>query len=448
MKVSTPVIGGGSKQEQPPLSLVPDENEDYVDTKSAHCSIFKLRTNPTDPASALYSFSLMKIDGTQSLRAHIRWIANVKKIHRGLGLDATASVRKHTLNSELCSGEVKTAYENGVSAGCQAALTQLKIDAYNGVARAVGQSDVDWKAAQQAAADLITDVPDPDEPSLIMGYRQIMLLVAPYKSLEKQKRYMRRKMRKPADMKTRTYVQHLYRINRDELPALPPGNNNQALPDDEVKDIITYGLPRSWTRRMDEFDFDPYSSDIAELVAFCERLESAEDFDKGQPDVNHSSKKSGKKPRTSKHKSSSRGDGDKWCDYHETNTHNTSECDVLKKLKASKGDGGGKPSFKNKTWKRKSDDASKYSKKELAAIGKAAGKKAIKAAKKRALYAISENGTSETEHDVSSDNEESDMDSVASINMLERGMADIDQQLKDFDFAQMDGNKSDGEVSC
>ena len=167
MKVSTPTTGS-SKQEQPPLSLVPDENEDYVDTKSAHCSIFKLRTNPTDPASALYSFSLMKIDGTQSLRAHIQWIANVKKIHRGLGLDATASVRKHTLNSELCSGEVKTAYENGVSAGCQAALTQLKIDAYNGVARAVGQSDEDWKAAQQAAADLITDVPDPDEASLIM----------------------------------------------------------------------------------------------------------------------------------------------------------------------------------------------------------------------------------------------------------------------------------------
>ena len=136
------------------------------------------------------------------------------------------------------------------------------------------------------------------------------------------------------------------------------------------------------------------------------------------------------------------------CIRDRTNTHNTSECDVLKKLKASKGDGGGKPSFKNKTWKRKSDDASKYSKKELAAIGKAAGKKAIKAAKKRALYAISENGTSETEHDVSSDNEESDMESVASINMLERGMADIDQQLKDFDFAQMDGNKSDGEVSC
>lgn len=37
-----------------------------------------------------------------------------------------------------------------------------------------------------------------------------------------------------------------------------------------------YGLPKSWVRKMDEFDFDPDVSTMPELVNFCERMESAE----------------------------------------------------------------------------------------------------------------------------------------------------------------------------
>jgi len=45
--------------------------------------------------------------------------------------------------------------------------------------------------------------------------------------------------------------------------------------------------------------------------------------------------------------------------------------------------------------------------------------------------------------------EDSDMESVASVHMLEKSMEEIDRQLADFDFTKTtNGNKSDGEVSC
>jgi hypothetical protein len=62
---------------------------------------------------------------------------------------------------------------------------------------------------------------------------------------------------------------------------------------------------------------------------------------------------------------SSKDSSGKWCDYHETDTHSTNECDVLKKLKVSK---GGIPA--KKLWKNKSNYAKDRDKKELNALKK------------------------------------------------------------------------------
>jgi MinD-like ATPase involved in chromosome partitioning or flagellar assembly len=53
----------------------------------------------------------------------------------------------------------------------------------------------------------------------------------------------------------------------------------------------------------------------------------------------------------------------KWCDYHKTNSHNTSECRSLEYHKKREGQKGN-----NNNWKKKADENKTYTCKELNAI--------------------------------------------------------------------------------
>jgi hypothetical protein len=186
------------------------------------------------------------------------------------------------------------------------------------------------------------------EPAL----KSTIKMVCPYKALEKQKRFMRCKMRKPADMKTRIFVNHLHRINFDEIPQLPPFATGQELSKDKLLDIILFGIPKSWVKEMDRQDFDPYErEDIQAKIQFCERMESAEDSNHTQKSGS-TSKNSNKKTRFSNNKGKPLKGNGKWCEYHKTNTHNTSECSVMKMMKESERNNSSnkKPFNKNKTW--------------------------------------------------------------------------------------------------
>ena len=58
-------------------------------------------------------------------------------------------------------------------------------------------------------------------------------------------------------MKVRTYLQHMLRMNQEELPNLPPHNTCQSLLTDELLDIILFGTPKSWQKEMERQGFDP-----------------------------------------------------------------------------------------------------------------------------------------------------------------------------------------------
>jgi len=188
-------------------------------------------------------------------------------------------------------------------------------------------------------------------------------------------------------MSVKQCIMRIMRINLQEIPRLPPNfNDAQSLSEDKIIDILLFGTPKSWQRKMDRQGFDPLAKTVTEVVEFVESIEMSEDFD-GNRKVAAVTKKGNNKMKAH-HKGSSGADGSKHCMLHgNNNTHDTLECKTLmaqaKKLKGinganQKGKGG------NKSWKNKAKDETNDLKKELAALIK----KATEAIKQGELNAI------------------------------------------------------------
>lgn len=440
MKVSSAAVKAlDSKAEVPILSLVPDEDELDVDDHTKTC-VHKLRSDPTDANSPKVSFTMGYADGTQSVRFHLNWYANVQRVFEGLNI--TSGPNKHKMARMLCRGTARTYYDECME---HALLEQRKAAATTAMEALVllhGEAQADYIARRTAEYNRVLPlVLPPTSGDVDRALRGVIRNVCPYKALALQKRFMRRKMRKPHDMKIRQYAGHLYRINTEELPLLPPGGATQSLPYDELLDIFLFGIPKNWVKEMDKQDFDPMrETSIGPLINFCERLESTEDT-KPSATVKKSSNDKGSSARKKSKfgKKKDKSDGDKWCEYHESNTHDTSECTVLRKMKASKKSDGDKKPAAKKTWSRKSDDAKTFTKKELNALVKKVTKSATAKVKKE-LHAAGKR---------KKDDDDDDASSAGSVNLMEEDaeiaaeMADVDRQLQAFDFAA-----EEGEISC
>ena len=152
--------------------------------------------------------------------------------------------------------------------------------------------------------------------------------VFPRRALRLQKRFMRRHLRKPRSMNIRNTYTRAVELN-DYLSLFPNGrlddngiplgfSADQKLGADELADILEFGCPHTWQKKMVSHGFDPIEQDdpIASLVEFCERIETVEGMEE-QLNPN-------KKSRTSKTGESSKRQSDK------TNTSSTSKCDPTK----------------------------------------------------------------------------------------------------------------------
>ena len=337
----------------PILPLVPE----VIKYRKEDLVIFKCRTDPSKDASMTYTITIPKFHGTESVREAIQLFKQIRKVWVGQGCDTAA--KKETVIDQVVLDSALTSYQEGRD-NSRATQTVIEIA---GLVRDEEEEETE-EAFEIRKEEHVAELREQD---LLSGLLRIIDFVCPDKGLAKVKRYLRRKCRKPADMKCRVFFNHLTRINKEELTALPPlFNDTQSLGDDELVDIMLFAFPQSWQGEMQRQGFDYTVATPGKLLDFCERLESAEitegTHNKTTP------KKNAKKPPSKSQKTSNNNDGSFFCLHHGKNhTHNTDDCRVVQNMTASIQKGGTKTyaSGKNK-WSKKAEDAKKQTQKELA----------------------------------------------------------------------------------
>ena len=308
----------GAKFCPPPVLLKPNEP---AEPKKGDFLKIALRTNPTDANSDTYSLNI-RYFRTGTPEDFLKWRKDYDKVIRGQNL--TTGPSKYAMARNLLQGDA------------------LRV--FNTAASTEGN---ETNENFQKVLNALT--------------RHIF----PRKALVRQKRYMRRQMRKPYNMKIRTYVARVREMN-DDFPLYPPFEADVKLADDELADIIEAGIPNSWQKAMLLHNFDVADKSTDELVEFCERLETAEEIygethtpnkkrtrSNGNPrdTAKNGSKHSAKnKNRFSKKK---RHEDDEDCPLHKDGTHTQQDCRVLKQQAQNMRSVAEAHWDKNKRWQRK-----------------------------------------------------------------------------------------------
>ena len=352
------------------LPLVPSEDEKTLSSENS--LQFMLLSNPANADSPKYKVYCRILRGDEDVRTMINWAQDVERVIHGLAV-ADYNPRIQLAETMMC-GTPLTIF--------QVALQHYKQKEMD---RRIEAAAVGNRAAIRTAG---VNHQDNQLPADVMrAVKKMLTSILPRKVLSRVKRYLRRECRKPTGMKVRTYMQHILRVNLEEIPMLPPYDPDQTLGDDEIMDIILFGTPKSWQKEMDRQGFDPMDHTVHEVVDFLENVEAAEDFE-----VSHSANNNKKDNRSKKGSSSSNSSGSsqKYCMLHGKGNHTTEECEKLKKeAKRIKSDAPsstkstGKFS-KNKTWSKKAQEGKSKTQEDLAAfVNKAVAKAVSKASKKR-----------------------------------------------------------------
>lgn len=247
---------------------------------------YKLRHNPTDDKSPTYELEIQYFSDDGTCEDFLEFETKIKEIFRGQNV--TTGIGRFNVVRRLFKGSALTTFNQ--------ALPQ------NGGTETL----ISFEKCLDA----------------------VRVQVFPTRAVLLQKRYMRRFLRKRAGNTTREYVARLTELN-DYIERFPPleegGDPPRKLENDEILDLLEFGIPNSWQRQMMLHDFDPLSHTMKEFVSFCERLEMVEKHEgKNRNQTDDEGSSTEKKSNNNKRR---RGGGT--CRLHGENTHDTHDCKTL-----------------------------------------------------------------------------------------------------------------------
>jgi hypothetical protein len=294
MPITYKPMSGSKKQLTAPIML---ERPSSKTLSSSRLFKAELRTNPADVDSAknTISFPYFK-DGSPEELIDLR--KNLEKVFLGQAL--TTGPQQYAMARQVLQGEALALFNN--------------------------------KASELG-------------PETVAHYSQALFevfrTVFGKRALQRQKKYMRRGMRKIKGMRIRTFVSRLREINLHL--ALFPNGQAQAedwagegaiLEDDELIDIIEFSIPNSWKSAMTKQGFVPENHTIIEVIEFCERYEEDEVEEdevrrsRSTRNVVENQKGSAKRKRQEKPENSN------FCFLHGSNCgHTSADCEALKRLR-------------------------------------------------------------------------------------------------------------------
>ena len=236
MKAVLPKGNGSQKKSALLLYLQEDIEETHTLDKTNSVS-WELSTRPGTAGAATYKFQGRILAGDETPRQMMRWRQDVTNICIGLDT-ATLATRRPIMEASMRAGP-KAVFEGALKALSKIAyLTALN-----------AALEADKTAGNTTASDAVRGNGVDhylDNDMLDTGLQMTITNYLPRKVLARVKRSMRRDMRKPVDMKVRSYYQNLIRMNDEELPNLPPYKLDNKLSEDELLDIVLFGTPRSW----------------------------------------------------------------------------------------------------------------------------------------------------------------------------------------------------------
>jgi hypothetical protein len=327
----------------------------------ANSIALKLRVDPGDDHSPTYEKTVPILTGQEGVSSAVNFSRVLETVYAGMHAD-TAS-KKRTVVELMLKDNAKAVFQATVDGAIEENFQQLRQAAFDNRNGTDRQNEAARDAVQRPA------VRDED---VVRGVHGVVTHMCPLKVLSKVKRQMRRNMRKTVDTSIRQFFTNFRRINDEELKHLPPFADANSLADDEVTEIMLAAIPKSWVNKLIEQVEDYDTMNPNDLLQILEKFEATEEKPKAKENNGDkkSSNSSNKKSKTSNgnkgsnsQKSNNGSDqkkGTKWCMMHKWNTtHETNDCKTIK----SKLEGNN-----NKTWSRKSEDAKKKAKDDMAAM--------------------------------------------------------------------------------